>query len=175
MLQVIIQNITQYFYAYVNHGSKIAVVVFLLVFIAKIYKESVFRSLKDAICSALLGMYIYIVIGITMLSRMEEYVSYINLDFFSTFNNSFSSKMYIYENILLFVPLTILLFTLTKAFRKWWVALITGILCSIIIETIQLMAHLGRFEVDDILTNTLGALLGFLLCKILELIYRRQS
>ncbi|MBO5373274.1 MAG: VanZ family protein [Lachnospiraceae bacterium] len=180
MIQVIIQNISKYFYAYANSGSKIAIVVFLFVCVYGIYtnknnrNKSVCHILKQAVLSALLAMYIYLVIAITMLSRMEEYVSHVNLRLFSTFSDTFSDRIYMYENILLFLPLGILLFVLAKPFRKWWIVLGTGIICSLAIEFGQLFMHLGRFEVDDILTNTIGAVSGFFICKLLEVIYKRK-
>ena len=106
-----------------------------------------------------------------MLGFKYSYLLYVLLVLFHTFRNNFISRMFIYENILLFVPLGILLFILSKLFRNAWVALLTGCLCSLTIEVTQLVAHVGRFELDDILTNTMGMLFGNLTCKLVVYIY----
>ncbi len=42
---------------------------------------------------------------------------------------------------------------------------ILGFLLSLIIETVQLVFSIGVFEIDDLIKNTLGALLGFFVFK----------
>lgn len=181
MIRTIRQNILYFFYMYAGWGGRIAVIVFAAVFLAggwytKCHNGGRFfhyRTLFRAVTAAGLAMYVYIVIGITLLSRSEAYSAVVNLRLFSTFGSDFWSHMFIYENILLFVPLGILLFLLAKPFRKAAVSLFTGAACSLVIETIQFLTHLGRFELDDILTNTIGMLIGFLLCRCLILVFRR--
>lgn len=181
MIQTIGQNIYSFFDMYARRGSKIAIIVFAAAFIAGgCYTKRRgcghflnYRILIKSVAAAGLAMYVYIVIGITLLSRSEAYSAVVNLRLFSTFGSDFWSHMFIYENILLFVPLGILLFLLAKPFRKAAVSLFTGAACSLVIETIQFLTHLGRFELDDILTNTIGMLIGFLLCRCLILVFRR--
>lgn len=67
-------------------------------------------------------------------------------------------------NILLFVPLGVILHQLKRIPMKWWVALLLGALISSTVETIQITTGVGSFDVDDILLNTLGTLLGYWLC-----------
>lgn len=38
-----------------------------------------------------------------------------------------------------------------------------GFLASLLTETVQLVFHLGWFDVDDLINNTLGTLMGFIL------------
>lgn len=68
-------------------------------------------------------------------------------------------------NIVLFVPMGYLLpFRLRQP--KLWNVLAIGAAISLLIETVQLLTHLGWFDVDDIFLNTLGALLGYGLYKV---------
>lgn len=69
-------------------------------------------------------------------------------------------------NIILFVPIGILLFPL---FRKitWKSALIIGLAISALIETSQLILCRGLFEWDDMIHNTLGCVLGYLVASLL--------
>lgn len=62
-------------------------------------------------------------------------------------------------NIALFIPLGIFASLL---FRKvaWWHILIGSALFSFVLETLQLILQVGSFDVDDILLNTLGVMLG---------------
>ena len=68
-------------------------------------------------------------------------------------------------NILLFMPLGALLADGRWYHKPWWMPLLTGALISLTVETIQLLTHVGYFEVDDIIWNAAGTLLGFVLWK----------
>ncbi len=69
-------------------------------------------------------------------------------------------------NILLFVPFGFLLPQINKqVFRKAIFVLILGFAASTIIETIQLMFHLGYCDINDIITNSLGAVIGYWISK----------
>lgn len=78
-----------------------------------------------------------------------------------------SRSFYLIENLLnivLFVPIGIFL---KMAFRyiKFVQILLIGLLFSFTIEVSQLLLHRGWFEVDDMMHNTLGAMLGYLISK----------
>lgn len=64
-------------------------------------------------------------------------------------------------NILLFVPLGYLVPSLSFFFRRWWKVLLLGLACSLLIEVVQLITHLGWFDTSDLLHNTLGAVIGY--------------
>ena len=119
-----------------------------------------------------LAAYIYIVIGITILSRSESGTRWASFKLFRTFRNTFSARKQIYENVLMFVPYAVLLYGLAKPFRRWWVALLMGAGSSFFIEVTQWVTRTGYFEVDDILTNTIGMMLGYLMCRIIEKVYK---
>lgn len=65
-------------------------------------------------------------------------------------------------NILLFVPLGYLLPLSIKKTDKWYLILAIGIVFSAIIETTQLITHRGWFDVDDIIHNGVGTIIGWL-------------
>ncbi|MBO4579188.1 MAG: VanZ family protein [Clostridiales bacterium] len=66
-------------------------------------------------------------------------------------------------NILLFVPFGFLLPTMAKFFRKFIVVVFFGFMASLAIETIQFFTSLGIFDIDDLLNNTIGAYIGYIL------------
>ena len=63
-------------------------------------------------------------------------------------------------NILLFVPFGYLLPLLWKRADRWWRVVLCGFVLSLGIELIQLVTHLGMFDLDDLMNNSLGAFLG---------------
>lgn len=77
-----------------------------------------------------------------------------------------SPKQYIF-NILLFVPLGFFVPLLWKPFHAQNKILRIGFLCSFAIEFLQMFC--GRMtDVDDLLTNTVGAVLGYWLLMFVE-------
>ncbi|WP_010532494.1 VanZ family protein [Lentibacillus jeotgali] len=66
-----------------------------------------------------------------------------------------------FGNILLFIPMGILLPILIAKRIKFSLSVIP--LFSLTIETLQYFTQLGVFDVDDIILNTLGGYLGFLI------------
>lgn len=116
----------------------------------------------------LLIFYIYMVIGITMLSRSESGTREASFQLFRTFSNTFSAKKQIYENIIMFIPYAILLYGLSGVFRKIQICLLVGAASSVLIEVTQWVTRTGCFELDDIMLNTLGMLIGYMICRLFE-------
>lgn len=70
-------------------------------------------------------------------------------------------------NILLFIPFGYMLPCIFKKLQKalWGVVLI-GFFCSLLTEIVQLGTHLGWFDLDDLLNNTIGCILGVILYRV---------
>ena len=74
------------------------------------------------------------------------------------------------SNVLLFIPLVPALCTLFSHL-KVRIAFILGVLASLAVELIQLVSHRGICDIDDLLENSLGVLIGavfFLLIRKLR-------
>lgn len=70
-------------------------------------------------------------------------------------------------NILLFVPLGYMLPCIFRKLQKaLCVVVLIGFVCSLLTETIQLVTHLGWFDLDDLLNNTIGCIVGVVLFRI---------
>lgn len=69
-------------------------------------------------------------------------------------------------NVLLFVPAGILIPSIWDRHRKFFYFLVTGIGIMLTVEILQLVTLLGRFDVDDLILNLWGMVMGFLLWKI---------
>ena len=76
-------------------------------------------------------------------------------------------------NVLAFSPLGFFLPLLNKNYRKFYKIAIISILFSLIIEASQLLLKVGVFDVDDILLNSLGGILGYLCFLIFHSIYKK--
>lgn len=64
-------------------------------------------------------------------------------------------------NILLFVPFGYLMPGMFSSFQRWWKMLLMGLIFSLLIETTQLITHLGWFDTSVLLHNTLGTVIGY--------------
>lgn len=73
----------------------------------------------------------------------------------------------LFGNIVLFIPIGVFLPLLNTKYRR--VSALTGatIIMIAVVELIQLLSRVGSFDVDDIILNTLGALLGLMMMKVL--------
>ena len=78
-------------------------------------------------------------------------------------------------NIALFVPLGMLLPLLSRMFQTWYVMLLAGFGSSLAIELGQLVTARGMFDVDDLFTNTLGAMVGWSVVMLLWTLLERKT
>ena len=63
-------------------------------------------------------------------------------------------------NVVLFIPLGALVPMFWKNMQKWYCTLGLGILFSVFIEITQLLNY-RKSDVDDLILNTVGAMIGF--------------
>ena len=162
------QDIMGFFVEYATEAVLVAL-GFIVCYVAWLlyYKKKRVSELKEIRTQLagffLLAFYLYMVLGITILSRIETPTRELYFELFRTFRNTFMAKKQICENILMFVPFSMLLYWLTPGCRKWWKIILLGAGCSLVIEVTQWITMTGCFEVDDILTNTMGMILGYLI------------
>lgn len=114
----------------------------------------------------LLGSYIVIVLGATLLARSEAWEAGSILPLFYSYRDAwvnFSAAAWrnIILNVCMFVPLGLLLPMMIKYFRSFWKTYLAGFLFTLCIEGIQLLGRRGIFELDDILHNTVGMMIGY--------------
>lgn len=80
---------------------------------------------------------------------------------------SISSELFLMNvigNIVLFIPFGFIINTYFKT-KKVWTILISALIVSTTIEFVQ--KQIGRsFDIDDILLNTIGCIIGFLIYKL---------
>ena len=89
-----------------------------------------------------------------------------------------SAMLNICGNIIGFIPFGFFLPILQPRCKRVWVVVLSGMLVSLLVESIQLISKVGCFDVDDIFLNTLGVLIGvlwFCICNWLRrLLYEKK-
>ncbi len=109
-------------------------------------------------------VYIAVMLVITFLSRENGSRSgAMDLQLFSTWGINARNNAFVVENVLLFMPYGFLYSWNFRQTRTVWRCLLLGAVTSFGIELMQLVTGRGYFQIDDILTNTLGALFGGIL------------
>lgn len=78
-------------------------------------------------------------------------------------------------NTLVFIPWGVLLPVLYSPFRKFRWILAAGFGMSLAIEITQLLGKMGIFETDDLIFNTLGTILGFLVYKLCVILFQNKT
>lgn len=71
-------------------------------------------------------------------------------------------------NVIGFLPFGFIVPVMHKKMESFWKVSLLGFMFSLCVETIQLITKVGCFDVDDLMLNTLGAMIGcgaFLICN----------
>ena len=126
----------------------------------------------------LLFFYILFIIYMTILYRKNG-TYYYNFKPFWSYVQSFYNKELRWEiinNVLLFIPLGSILSKILSQKR----AMLLVICLSILIELLQLITGTGLCEIDDLINNTIGGLIGFIISRVLltiskEYIFKRAT
>lgn len=118
-------------------------------------------------------IYAAILLVITILSREDGVRKGMDLKLFSTWGINKRNNAFVIENILLFVPYGFLGSWAVKKLRGFWNCIFCGTVTSFGIESLQLITGRGFFQIDDILTNVLGSVIGFVFSLITFGIGRR--
>ena len=122
---------------------------------------------KKWIPSLLIG-YTLIILGETLLFRTPGHTGFELTPFWSY--KYPEMKWEVIANILLFIPFGFL------AGKLWgWKAIALAAFLSFCIEAVQLTLHLGFFEIDDVIHNTAGASIGFLLMRLAKRLKRNRK
>ncbi|PEM26525.1 VanZ family protein [Bacillus pseudomycoides] len=117
--------------------------------------------------------------GIGTLSRMNADYSNVlhNITPFKSITNyllnfdhyNFSTWFYnTFGNVLLFLPLGILITLVFVDLKHFRHVIYLSLFVSLIIEIAQFFTTLGVLDVDDIILNTLGSILGFLILVLIK-------
>lgn len=119
-------------------------------------------------------MYLAVLLVITLFSRESGSGNGFDMVLFSTWGINARNNAYLVENILLFIPYGIVCPWYFKNCRGLIKTAALGLVTSAGIECLQLMTRRGVFQIDDILTNLLGSMIGYLIFGCMTRILRKQ-
>ena len=148
-----------------------------LVLLRRTYRKPCFPAVLWAVCAG----YIFLLLYATLLSRPPSDARMYQLEPFASLKGAFEmaegtglriKAPQVLEgislNLCLCVPVGYLLplVFLQRGKRiRFWQVICAGAAVSAIIELTQFVTCLGMLELDDWLLNTMGASLGYLLCR----------
>ena len=129
----------------------------------------------------ILGIYIMGLVGVLLLKggrigilhrgSFIERLSRVNFIPFKTIISYFTSGLSFAEsnafsnllgNIIIFIPL------IFNKFRSLKSAILIGFLSSFLIEILQFVFKIGSCDIDDIILNTFGSIVGFILFRFIK-------
>ena len=126
----------------------------------------------------LLIIYIFTVIYVTFLMRSPYQEARASLALLRAWKRTFFVKgecvfslhrlrrlRQSFLNIIMFVPMGYFLPIVTSRARNWWQVILFGFGVSCGIELLQYLTLLGMFDVDDLLNNTIGVGIGWIIWK----------
>ena len=137
------------------------------------------RIHKIAVILSLLA-YLYFVTDITLLCRQGTVAREVSFIPFESYRTAMTTGWYgsgqyacmaIIGNVFMFLPIGMIAAFFAKK-KQFVLSAIIGLICSLSIELAQFFTMLGTFEVDDIINNTWGALIG---CSIVLILFKKRK
>ena len=143
-----------------------ALIIFAGVMIIEVGIEFIQKKKIEVKILNWLCQFLWILIVVSIL-KITGYIS------FKLFEDGFNAATIL--NICLFIPYGFLpVFIFKNIHKHWWNGVILGAVFSIGIEFLQ--TFIGRFaQLDDVIMNTCGTLVGFLIgCLLLRITTRKK-
>lgn len=158
--------------------------ILILVYILIYYKSLKLKSREYRIKFSLFYFYITIVLFFTIMPfriihmQNELFYKRLNLVPFRDIYNSYrGARKDMVLNVLMFIPFGFLISVLKE--KTLLKTILLSFLCSLFIETTQLLyactsiASIRTCDITDIITNTTGGIIGFILYKIFNILLKK--
>lgn len=161
----------------------IGIIIFLIMYFL-IYKKIMKGTKKLNVVKLFLWfiflIYTVVVLGATFVNRVPMNYENINIHIFSSYIkvwNRFSvlELRNLIFNILMFLPFGFMLPLLFKKCEKFYITYLVGLCMTFFIEVLQLISRRGIFELDDIVNNLLGCMIGYGIVMIFLLFSKKNS
>lgn len=124
--------------------------------------------------SNLFVIYLWMLVMIVFFCREPGSRIGTDLRFMGTWGTTMQDHAWVIENIFLFLPFGFLFPVWLPEKKTAW-TIPVGFLCSVAIEYCQLRTGRGFCQLDDVIMNTLGAVIGFLCWKIAHSLCRHHK
>lgn len=117
--------------------------------------------------------YLALVVMITFLSRESGNTTSVDLELGASLRINSRNNALVLENVLLFIPYGFCYCWWKNKKEIFFSSFMVGFVTSFIIEGMQLVTGRGIFQLDDIITNTLGCMTGAFCYKLCGILFRR--
>ena len=165
IIQYMLTDIAEVF-QYLPIGMTSGVLFFCFVLIMRqafsLLKKDNLLSVARCVTMSLFVMYLTIFSEIVFLSREPGSRTGVNLQLFGTWGTNAQAHAYVLENILLFIPFGFLIPCVFFKCKNGMITFFMGMFLSIACEGIQFMTQRGYCQLDDVVMNTLGTVLGYI-------------
>ncbi len=140
-----------------------------------------FRHRKEQLPGDLLVIYFLIILVSTVLSRdsigVDVLSDRMNFDLIDTWKARLVTDEYsrseLFLNFCMLMPVGVLFPWATK--RGFWQTVLVGFVLILLIELLQLFTGRGWFELSDIVDNTIGVMIGYVLHRAGSAVWRRKN
>lgn len=165
-----LENICRTYFDF-HYGIAFGIGIILFIFCTAILyfsrkKQKIAIGKKDVAVLLFFSVYMTFLLGVTLFNRHPEESYRLELQPLWSYIEMISNSdpflgWQIFYNIVAFIPLGIFLPLLSSRMRSLRNVLICDILLSAAIECSQLIFKCGLCELDDVLDNAMGAVIGY--------------
>ena len=174
-----IQTLSQVSLLYVVLPVLLSVFIISIILRQRQTRPASFSIAGKVLLAGLLAGYLILYTYLTLSYRSPSEQPQLNLNLFWSYREAFRIRKGVFRirrlylarqillNILVMIPAGLLLpLAYHRRHHPYILTLLTGFALSVLTEALQYFMHLGLCELDDILNNTLGCLIGMLLFRI---------
>ncbi|MDO4265543.1 MAG: VanZ family protein [Eubacteriales bacterium] len=140
--------------------------------IREVYRGGQFHWKRPAFFF-LLGIYLYVFLEQAWFSRAPGSRTGVNMEIFGVWNNSLRDKAYMVENLMMFIPFGVLIPACFRKAGTLWAVLPLSFSASVCLEYMQFITARGHCQLDDVLMNTAGGVLGYVLFRMVPVFLKK--
>lgn len=147
----------------------VAMLIVLCIYILHVFcgKKTKF-SFGRMLLWAVVAFYFTMVIEVTLLSRTLHSRKGVEWTVIDSIASTLRGRMYIYENIMMFIPFGLFWPMLFRRLNQAYQVAIAAALTSAAIEALQYFFGLGVCQLSDLVMNFVGAMVGYVIYLFLS-------
>ena len=157
-----------------------AVLLFTLVSLGLVlYKHSIINKIqRNSII--LLSSYTVALLYFTVFGRYSQSYYRYEINVFASYRKLFENfDTYVFQqiilNLLMLIPIGFLLCVIIKSKFKYLWAMVMSLLLTTVVEVLQFVSRCGTFEVDDLINNMIGAVIGIAIYAVLKSLNKKRE
>ena len=157
-----------------------AVLLFTLVSLGLVlYKHSIINKIQRN-SSILLSSYTVALLYFTVFGRYSQSYYRYEINVFASYRKLFVFFFtYVFQqiilNLLMLIPIGFLLCVIIKSKFKYLWAMVMSLLLTTVVEVLQFVSRCGTFEVDDLINNMIGAVIGIAIYAVLKSLNKKRE